>query len=113
MDAILLDAIEYNGGGINALLNKGVVKSVQTGFVANAFSGANQTLSVDINAVNVDKSIVIVNTEYFNPGYAGSLVYRGAFSFTLYTNRLDVTIQGANSYNSAKSFINWQIIEFY
>lgn len=106
-------------GGINTLLkntllNAGsIVKSVQSGFITKAFSGANQTISIDINEVNAEKAIVIMNTEFLNPGYSGSVYYKGAFSFSLDTNKLNVTIQAASSFSSAKSYINWQIIEFY
>ena len=59
MDPILLDAIEYNGGGINTLLSRGAVKSVQRGVAqgtATSVFGSNYNHygSTTINFSQID-----------------------------------------------------------
>lgn len=53
MDSILLDAIEYNGGGINTLLNKGCIKSKQEGMIFE--------MSIPYNITNETKDFLITN----------------------------------------------------
>lgn len=62
MDVIIKDAIdnlmaqaEYNWGGINTLLNRGAVKSVQRGSGQLSKSSNITNMTISISAVNLEK----------------------------------------------------------
>ena len=66
MDTIVYDAVqdvkavaEYNGGGIETLLNGRVVKSVQRGVYAG--DTTNGTVAIPISEINSSKSVLLVN----------------------------------------------------
>ena len=104
MDPILLDAIEYNGGGINTLLNRGAVKSVQRGIFANQdLSHSEERLP--IVQVNQDKSVLLTELTY-----SGNAAGAGSTSVYL-ENGQNVVLkhQGSNM----KTSLSWQVIEFY
>ena len=106
MDPILLDAIEYNGGGINTLLNRGAVKSIQRGFGKYALS-ANAHHSIPISKVNIDKAFF-----WFTFGSDVS------FSSDRMVVRLDllgenIIIEYNNTTGAGSTSLWWQIVEFY
>lgn len=115
MDAILLDAIEYNGGGINTLLNKGAVKSVQRGIFNYHGSGtASGLIKVEniatFSRVDVSKSVLISEVGSDDFGTSKALYYRS----------VELTESGINLYFQSKSmgysydvYGSWQVIEFY
>lgn len=117
MDAVLMDRLEnilssceYNGGGINtllenALLNAGsVVKSVQRG-LSNVKINSGQTASVAaINRVNLKKSVLICN---FNM-YTSS---NGGYCAVYLDSSTSIKVAADTGYPSIE--IDWQVIEFY
>ena len=121
MDTIVYDAVqdvkavaEYNGGGIEALLGKGVVKSVQrgTGFSFQTQSDTDYGYgTVTISNVDVSKTILIydgytVSTQGHDLQVTAKL-NSGSISIT--------TMSGAwmGTLNFSSQSWNWQVIEFY
>lgn len=109
--------VEYNGGGIetllnNALLNAGsVVKSIQRGVYAQA-STTNKTVTVPISQVNVQKSLLIFDKTYYATGAESdsyiTLYERITFELT------DTHILISNPDGAKKAYkLTWQVIEFY
>ena len=112
MDPILLDAIEYNGGGITTLLNRGAVKSVQrgSGQLFNATSVKKQKLS--ISPVNLEKSVLIIS-------FFGAFVSAGVSIYmTAFADLTDSETIILNYYNTCPNKYGaigytWTVIEFY
>ena len=108
MDPILLDAIEYNGGGINTLLNRGAVKSVQRGVFTKAATGTGVYHTVSISTINPDKALVLVGaveteTVVYNPEI-----------ITTELSAESLTMQIRLGYNGTKNVKgSWQVIDFY
>lgn len=113
MDVIIKDAIddlmaqaEYNGGGIEALLNGRVVKSVQRGVTGTL----NENTVININAIDANKSLLIyyVGTTYMNNAYQALAAYNA----TLTDNAISITVVsgGSTAYDRR---LSWQVIEFY
>ena len=116
MDTIVYDAVqdvkavaEYNGGGIEALLNGRTIKHAQRG-VAN-FVGADVipkggTKYINISSVDVSKSLCVIDT--------GRISYyeNTALTYALESNRIVVSNPRTDGSNVA-AYISWQVIEFY
>ena len=124
MDTIIYDKIdevqgkvEYNGGGINALqqdtaalLAKGVVKSVQRGYVTISARGDGTTQHINISAVDPNKAIVAVSSEVLN----SADVVSEAVAYSLTSTGFQ--IDARHTYGSSQNidvFASWQVIEFY
>ena len=104
--------IEYNGGGINSLIEnleqvqedttaikaKGVVKSVQRGFCSYHASNTSSH-TIPISAIDPDKSFLFV----IAPGYSTR------FSWTLNSTSIQFNKQST----SGESDIAWEVVEFY
>ena len=108
MDTIVYDAVqdvkavaEYNGGGIETLLGKGVVKSVQRGVFSSRSITANKwnTLA-NISSVDSSKSFLLVTLT--SVGYGTSCYYR------LSNNKIEVYCT-----SSTLGAGDWQVVEFY
>ena len=111
MDPILLDAIEYNGGGITTLLNKGAVKSVQRGNVSISASGGGTAQYINISAVDPNKAIVAVSSEMSN---GGDVVAEAvAYNLTSTSFKIDARHNSGASSQKLAVFASWQVIEFY
>ena len=104
MDPILLDAIEYNGGGINTLLNRGAVKSVQRGVISGTI-GPGKPLKANISKVDIDKTLF-----WFD--YKGDMQYGSGFSVSLNQNGESVDLN-KSTYGEVGASLWWQVIEFY
>lgn len=101
--------VEYNGGGIETLLNGRTIKSAQRG-VAN-FVGADVvpkggTKYINISSVNVSKSLCVIDT--------GRISYyeNTALTYALESNRIVISNPRADG-SSVAAYISWQVIEFY
>ena len=112
MDPILLDAIEYNGGGINTLLNRGAVKSVQRGYWGDSLNtDTAKTKYIEINAVDPEKCELFAVVSGNEGGSSGAQYMRNPrIGLTLETNRIAVTNHGSDFCSIG---VDWQIIEFY
>lgn len=102
MDPILLDAIEYNGRGINTLLSRGAVKSVQRGTFNQGDSPT--TVQIPISPINPDKSLLVLIDNGYISGYQET-----RSTHTLNANY--ILLNGLVS--SWYPYISWQVIEFY
>lgn len=105
----LNEGIEYNGGGgIEALLNGRVVKSVQRGEIDTSVSYGNSygTTSINISAIDHTKSVAFVdaNTDSDYARYSGS---------TLSNDALLLKVLATNNTGKATLKGSWQVIEFY
>lgn len=124
MDAIIYDKIdevqgkvEYNGGGITALkqdtaalLAKGVVKSVQRGYVTISASGGGTSQHINISAVDPNKAIVAVSSEVLN----SADVVSEAVAYSLTSTGFQIDARHTyGSYQNINVFASWQVIEFY
>ena len=114
MDTIVYDAVqdvkavaEYNGGGIETLLNGRVVKSVQSGI----YGGVKQTNSgkteIAISKVDTAKSIMVLNERFSRASGDGGLT----ISYELALDGTKIIIK--NSGNPAYHRLFWQVVEFY
>lgn len=106
----ILSSCEYNGGGINtllenALLNAGsVVKSVQRGYSAlTGLPSSTKKVTTTINNVNPDKCLVTIDT-------SGSENARMT-NFELTNNTLIIHFDHDPSRYGL--YCSWQITEFY
>ena len=117
MDTIVYDAVqdvkavaEYNGGGIETLLGKGVVKSVQRGYVTISARSGGTTQRINISAVDPSKAIVAVSSELSNSADAASEAV--AYSLTSTSFQIGARHTHGTSQN-IDVFASWQVIEFY
>ena len=110
----LNEGIESNGGGITALqqdtaalLAKGVVKSVQRGNDGRGtFNNYEFVVSIPINAVDLQKSILIHNFWVDEGNSIESII--------LYESKIEV--KGSVRSGSSGAFTlsgDWQVVEFY
>lgn len=119
MDVIVMDklediasSIEYNRGGINtllenALLNAGsVVKSVQRGTANITGAYEEKTTNISIGTVNVSKSVLIVNSIVDKVDWGSSS--DNSLCFSLQSGKIVCT-----SFDFVKTWIDWQVVEFY
>ena len=95
-------------GDADARLELGMVKSVQRGF--SQLSSQNSTLNtltIDINTIHPEKSIVLLNSADSNSSEDSSFALQemDANSFTVYYSGV-----GSSIYRICFS---WQVIEFY
>ena len=128
MDAILLDAIEYNGGGINtllknALLNAGsVVKSKQEGMIFEMsipYNVTNETkdfLITNIGNVNSQKCILNSVFREGNRTNSSGRVMRWSYPI-IKDDGLYLRISSLEDMNFSGSMdingLYWSVIEFY
>ena len=109
----VLDKVEYNGGGIDALLNGRIVKSVQRGiFKLNISTTATKSQTININNINTEKSILITNIQTeTNTGYFNK--YNKSIQLT--SNSIVFSIAGSTSptLSWVQDVVFWQVIEFY
>ena len=116
------DKVEYNGGGINTLLEdvaqlqddataikaKGVVKSVQRGvYNANVDTGSGVIIA-NISQVDTSKSVLICNIESWD-SYDGD---RKQLAVTLQPDKIVMDVY-TGSADRDMVCISWQVIEFY
>lgn len=99
---IIYDALEYNGGGINTLLNGRVVKSVQRG---DAFITNGQDNYIEIFSIDVSKSILLVSWAVAS-NFENHTGIRGRI-----VSSTQIVLNGANTYKSGMA--SWQVVEFY
>lgn len=97
-------------GGINTLLSRGAVKSVQRGFfngVGNYIHEADilSRVTVSFSEIDVTKSILLI--EYIAIEGLQAVNYIKEFSLNSTSFTIGTTIA------SAKTRIIWQVIEFY
>lgn len=98
--------VEYNGRGINTLLNGRVVKSVQRG-VSDLALSANQWAEVaTISQVNINKSILLIDGQVFKNATSGHLIY------SLGVDKIQAQ-SDENFLNSTAQKISWTVVEFY
>lgn len=93
----LLGNLEQVQEDTTVIKAKGVVKSVQRG-VFNKPN--NETVSISINAVNEQKSILL--------GHGPIRYYDQSITYYMTLESNSVTI-----YGSSKGQVSWQVIEFY
>ena len=115
MDPILLDAIEYNGGGINTLLNRGAVKSVQRGFFETTipFSDDNAIeTDISISTIVPSKSICFVSADFVDMKGDGAAVNTLVKEVNATNIKIRLKMQ-PNIMANNQAFVSWQVIEFY
>lgn len=105
MDPILLDAIEYNGRGINTLLNRGAFKTVQRGTVRRQFN-SQEIFTVPISPVNIEKSVPITDT-------MGSNNYGMGIGISVNLSDDEISFKEEKRDATSNPTINWTVIEFY
>lgn len=119
MDTIVYDAVqdvkavaEYNGGGIETLLNGRVVKSVQRGHLRKTGLKTNNTFDIPISSVNPDHALLLQDTfiRYnADPAWAVSIYGEG----TLSSDKITIKINADSSYGAIDAGVVWQVVEFY
>ena len=129
MDTIVYDAVqdvkavaEYNGGGIETLLNGRVVKNVQRGNVntrvsipSNFPNDGYSNLRININEVNPNKAILFCNFE-LRENTGGKDIHGYAYIDLVLLEKSNVNVQvGNSSSGSSVGYVygEWQVIEFY
>lgn len=107
-DAIqsVAEQTEYNGGGIETLLNGRVVKSVQRGKTDSLSVEKNNPKMIPISAINVSKSVLVIN-------HASSGVYIAGLGIELYQDYIYLTMNNSSNDAGVKLVFSWQVIEFY
>ena len=113
---------EYNGGGIETLLNGRVVKNVQRGNVntrvsipSNFPNDGHSNLRININEVTPNKAILFGNFEL-----RGNAIDRDTHEYAyidmvlLEKSNINVRVGNSSSGNSlGYVYGEWQVIEFY
>lgn len=99
------------GGGINTLLNRGAVKSVQRGYVSISTSGGGTSQHINISAVDPNKAIVAVSSEMTNSGDVVAEVV--AYNLTSTGFQIKARHNFGASSQKLGIFASWQVIEFY
>lgn len=96
--------LENEDYGLEAIMNKssGAVKSVQRG-TNTTVGGTASSANITINSVDINKSMVIVNSA--NSNYANYTVMGELIN--------EQTLQLSSIGNTASSRVKWQVIEFY
>lgn len=104
----LNEGIESNGGGITSLLGKGCVKSVQRGMLDRTGNGlaGDSEMSININQVDVSKSLLSVSAE----GFLSNLGGPPPICFSLEPTKIALMNKDSRKANIA---ISWQVVEFY
>lgn len=111
MDPILLDAIEYNGGGISQLLNKGAVKSVQRGYAEFGYDETTSgSGSIPISAVDASKCLLTIRDASATDG---TINIENFVKYTLSSSAISYTVAKAQYGRITDLFVDWQVIEFY
>lgn len=102
-----IDTIDINVG---SLVNGRVVKSVQRGITATP-SGTQSSAAtvVNISAINISKSIIMVEPFGFRDDYQNTVSYQWASSGTILNSS---QIKLYSTLNAAINVV-WQVIEFY
>lgn len=110
MDTIVYDAVqdvkavaEYNGRGIEALLNGRIVKSVQRGSNVGITVSNNKSVAT-ISKVNTAKS-VLIHSQIQNSNATNA-------ALTLDSSGTQILCVMANGSLTGQTFV-WQVIEFY
>lgn len=113
MDTIVYDAVqdvkavaEYNGGGIEALLGKGVVKSAQRGYGQYSFTG-NGVTNIPISKVDPEKAL-IVHEEMLPTN--GQKLTGGMIKIS--DDGTSIELVSGSATFSPKVNLFWQVIEF-
>ena len=93
-------------GGIDTLLGKGVVKSVQRGVITRTNEGA--LTSIPISTIDPEKAVAVVtmNGKDYHFGYDVIATY------SLEANQIAFSFARGTGSDS-KVCISWQVIEFY
>lgn len=83
------------------------IKSIQRGTVRSTGS-----TTIEINQVNVDKSLVLLNSlsAFYTGGTSGREVKPGVYLEKLSANSLTVLVENNSNYTKT---VSWQVIEFY
>lgn len=101
--------IEYNGGGINTLLEKSVIKSVQSGQTYAYLHQSNnpttppRTVTTPITTINPDKAVLIYAVAPAQTAYSA-----GPARAALEVNQ----IVFSSPTDIAACYFTWQVIEF-
>lgn len=103
--------MSITGGGINALLNRGAVKSVQRGYVSISAGGGGTAQRINISAVDPNKALVSVSSELSHGGEVVSEAV--AHSLTSTSFQIDARHNSSASSQKLSVFASWQVIEFY
>lgn len=106
------EKIDTISSGVINLSNRGAVKSVQRGISRYTSLKKQKTYTININAVNMNKSILIMSKETRTNSEDP---YDGCYC--VLTSSTEITIHDS-FYNSASGLYNfpdlaWQVIEFY
>lgn len=104
-DAIqsVAEQTEYNGGGIDSLLNGRIVKSVQRGSNVGITVSNNKSVAT-ISKVNTAKS-VLIHSQIQNSNATNA-------ALTLDSSGTQILCVMANGSLTGQTFV-WQVIEFY
>lgn len=113
----LLSAIEYNGGGINALLSGRVVKRIQRGnsrIVTTEMRKSSYTHTINISPIDTTKSVLLLESN-FETMHNDSDDIGKTFTINLEANKITVGFNYNidNYYKSIVALFFWQVIEFY
>lgn len=111
MDVVIMDkledilsAIEYNGGGILELKNKGAVKSVQRGRAEISELKFQTSKNIPISSVDINKAFLILDGERPDS-------YASSTEITLTTS--SIFVKNDESSSSKSISFRWQVVEFY
>lgn len=92
------------------MLAKGVVKSVQRGYVTISARGDGTTQHINISAVDPNKAIVAVSSEVLN----GTDVVSEAVAYSLTSTGFQIDARHTyGPHQNINVFASWQVIEFY
>lgn len=102
----LNEGIEYNGGGIDTLLNGRIVKSVQRGKTSPLLVETVNSKTIPISAINLSKSVLIIN-------YMSTYDAIDNFGVELYQDYIHLTMNNPSGNYRDTLVFSWQVIEFY
>lgn len=107
-DAIqsVAEQTEYNGGGIEALMNGRIVKSVQRGKTSPLSVETVNSNTIPISAINLSKSVLVIN---YMSAY-DAIDYLGV---ELYQDYIHLTMNNPSGNYRDTLVFSWQVIEFY
>ena len=113
----LNEGIEYNGGGINALLSGRVVKRIQRGnsrIVTTDMRKSSYTHTINISPIDTTKSVLLLESN-FETMHNDSNDIGKTFTINLEANKITVGFNYNidNYYKSIVALFFWQVIEFY
>lgn len=101
--------LSITGGGINSLLSKGVVKSVQRGAAYSQSIEKYGSKEYNISNIDVSKAVLIANIFFEDSGNDAGMKHKT----TITLNNTSIRIDNYDRDYSVNFSIFWQVIEFY